>query len=135
MSRSRHVVGTREWEQDVYEHIANHGQIEGEILDEYASLADDETISPAFSYLAGIILEDEVRHHRVFEELAETMRQMGADALGMENVGFGVGMRGVPRARLCRHHGFPGRGSRLRVCAREGREAGGRRWNGIAHGS
>ncbi len=80
MSRSRHMVGTRDWEQDVYEHISNHGQVEGEILDEYASLVDDETISPAFRYLAGIILEDEVRHHRVFEELAETMRQMGADS-------------------------------------------------------
>ena len=80
MSRSRYMVGTREWEQDVFEHISNHGHVEGEILDEYARLADDETISPAFSYLAGIILEDEVRHHRVFEELAETMRQMGANS-------------------------------------------------------
>jgi len=76
MSRLRHTVGTPEWEQDIYQYVANHGQIEGEILDEYEQLADDEEIPPAFGYLARIILEDEVRHHRIFDELAETMRQM-----------------------------------------------------------
>ena len=79
MSRSHHMVGTSEWEQDVYQHVSAHGQVEGEILDEYTTLADDETISPAFSYLARIVLEDEERHHRIFEELAETMRQMGTN--------------------------------------------------------
>ena len=80
MSRSHHMVGTREWEQDIYEYVSSHGQVEGEILDEYARLSEDETISPAFSYLARIILEDEVRHHRIFEELAETLGQMGDNA-------------------------------------------------------
>jgi hypothetical protein len=74
------IVGTREWEQDIYQHVAAHGQLEGEILDEYKELADDEETSPAFSYLARMILEDEVRHHRIFDELAETFRQMVADA-------------------------------------------------------
>ena len=79
MSRSHEIVGTREWEQDIYQHVAAHGQLEGAILDEYKELADDEETSPAFSYLARMILEDEVRHHRIFDELAETFRQMGAD--------------------------------------------------------
>jgi hypothetical protein len=76
VSRRHPAVGTREWEQDIHRHVANHGQVEGEILDEYQRLADDEEIPPAFAYLAGIILEDEVRHHRIFEDLAENMRQM-----------------------------------------------------------
>jgi len=79
VSRAHKIVGTREWEQEIYQHVAAHGQLEGEILDEYRELADDEETSPAFSYLARMILEDEVRHHRIFDELAETFRQMGAD--------------------------------------------------------
>jgi hypothetical protein len=56
--------------------MADHGQVEGEILDEYQRLADDEETPPAFAYLVRIILEDEVRHHRIFEDLAENVRQM-----------------------------------------------------------
>jgi hypothetical protein len=63
----------------MYLHVADHGRVEGEILDEYSSLAVDETLSPAFRYLARIILDDEVRHHQIFDDLAETMRQMAAD--------------------------------------------------------
>jgi hypothetical protein len=79
VSRSRQKFGTREWEQDIYLHVSNHGRVEGEILDEYESLMVDETLSPAFSYLARIILEDEVRHHRIFDDLAETMGNMATD--------------------------------------------------------
>jgi hypothetical protein len=76
VSRSHPAVGTREWELDVYRHIADHAQTEGEILEDYQSLADDAEIPPAFAYLARIILDDEVRHHRIFDDLAENMRQM-----------------------------------------------------------
>ncbi len=76
MGRKRHKFGTKEWEDDVYEHVSSHGQIEGEILDEYEQLANDDSMSPAFRYLARMILDDEVRHHRVFDDLATTMRMM-----------------------------------------------------------
>ena len=76
MSKLRPIVGSREWELDIYEHVASHGQTEGEILDEYRRLVDEEEIHPAFAYLARIILDDEVRHHRIFDDLAENMRQM-----------------------------------------------------------
>jgi hypothetical protein len=79
VSRAQKIVGTREWEQDIYQHVAAHGRLEGEILEEYEDLADDEETSPAFGYLARMILEDEVRHHRIFDELAGTFRQMGTD--------------------------------------------------------
>ena len=82
MSRSRKIFGTRAWERDIYEHVASHGQVEGEILEEYQALAGEEDISPAFTYLAWMILEDEVRHHRLFDELAETMGQMGDETSG-----------------------------------------------------
>ncbi len=73
MSR-RPRFGTKEWEDAVYEHVSNHGETEGEILAEYQQLANDESMSPAFRYLAQMILVDEVRHHRVFDDLATTMR-------------------------------------------------------------
>lgn len=75
MSR-RPKFGTKEWEDAVYEHVSTHGQTEGEILAEYEQLAHDESMSPAFRYLAQMILVDEVRHHRVFDDLATTMRML-----------------------------------------------------------
>jgi hypothetical protein len=74
------AVGSQEWERDVHDHVANHGRVEREILDEYRQLVDDEETPPAFAYLARIILEDEIRHHRVFDELAEGLRQMAEGA-------------------------------------------------------
>lgn len=70
------TAGTVEWEHDVYEHLRDHGRIEGEILDQYQRLAEDDEMSPAFRYLARMILDDEVRHHRIFDELAETFRHI-----------------------------------------------------------
>ena len=55
---------------------ALRGEAEGEILDEYQRLANDKDRSAAFRYLAAMILEDEVRHHKLFADMATTMRQM-----------------------------------------------------------
>jgi hypothetical protein len=71
--KRRKEFGTKEWEDDVYDHVSSHGQVEGEILKTYQELADDEDLSPAFRYLARMILEDETRHHRIFDDLAATM--------------------------------------------------------------
>lgn len=75
-TRRRRIFGTSEWEDDVFHHVSSHGQVEGEILDEYERLANDDDMSPAFRYLARMILDDEVRHHRIFDDLAATMRAM-----------------------------------------------------------
>jgi hypothetical protein len=72
--KGRKAFGTKEWEDDIYERVSTHGQVEGEILDEYQKLANDEDMSPAFRYLAGLILADEVRHHQIFDDLAASMR-------------------------------------------------------------
>jgi len=69
----RKAFGTKEWEDDVYEHVSSHGRVEGDILAEYEQLANDEAMSPAFRYLARMILDDETRHHRIFDDLATTL--------------------------------------------------------------
>jgi hypothetical protein len=74
--KGRKAFGTKEWEDDIYEHVSTHGQVEGEILEEYQKLASDEDMSPAFRYLAGMILDDETRHHQIFDDLAATMGAM-----------------------------------------------------------
>ena len=82
MKKRRHTFGTKEWEDGVYEHLSSHGQVEGAILDEYEQLASDDDMSPAFRYLARMILDDETRHHRIFDDLATTMgilRDQGTD--------------------------------------------------------
>jgi hypothetical protein len=79
MKKRRHPFGTEEWEDSVYEHLSSHGQVEGEILDEYEQLANDEDMSPAFRYLARMILDDETRHHQIFDDLATTMRVLRED--------------------------------------------------------
>ena len=73
---STRLIGASVWEQDVFDHISGHVASEGAILDEYQRLAEDEASSPAFRYLARLILEDERRHHRLFNDLAEALRQM-----------------------------------------------------------
>ena len=72
--KGRKAFGTKEWEVDMYERVSSHGQAEGEILAEYQTLANDEDMSPAFRYLARLILDDEVRHHQIFDDLAASMK-------------------------------------------------------------
>ncbi len=71
------IVGASVWEQELYDHVCGHVVEEGAILGEFQRLADDSTCSPAFRYLARLILEDERRHHATFNDLAEAIKQMG----------------------------------------------------------
>lgn len=68
------LVGASTWEQDLFDHLTGHITTEREILEEYQHLSEDSSLSPAFRYLAGIILADEIRHHRIFAELAASVR-------------------------------------------------------------
>jgi hypothetical protein len=70
------LVGATEWEQAMYDLLSQHGAIEGAVLAEYQRLAEDPESSAAFRYLATMIMDDERRHHRIFGDLAESMRQM-----------------------------------------------------------
>jgi len=71
------ITGASVWEQELYDHACDHVAAEGAILEEYQRLAEDQSGSPAFRYLANLILADERRHHQVFNDLAESIRQMG----------------------------------------------------------
>jgi hypothetical protein len=72
---STQITGASVWEQEIYDQVSGHVVAEGSILDEYQRLADDPSGSPAFRYLAGLILADEHRHHQLFNDLAESIRQ------------------------------------------------------------
>jgi hypothetical protein len=70
------ITGASVWEQEIYDYVCGHVATEGAILDEYQRLAEDESGSPAFRYLANLILADERRHHQLFNDLAASIRQM-----------------------------------------------------------
>jgi len=67
------LVGASVWEEELYEHLTSHVENERELLQTYQQAASYSG-SAAFRYLASLIVEDEVRHHRMFEELAEALR-------------------------------------------------------------
>jgi rubrerythrin len=66
-------VGLSVWEAALLDHLTEHRQTEGELLAAYQRVVES-TQSEYVSYLFGLILEDEVRHHRIFEELANALR-------------------------------------------------------------
>jgi len=69
-----HISGASVWEQEVYDHLCGHADTEREAIAAYRTMAE-ESPSPAIRYLATMILEDEGRHHRMFADLAETVRR------------------------------------------------------------
>ena len=70
------ITGASVWEQQLYDYVTEHVKTEGAMLDEYQRLAEDQSGSPAFRYVANLILADERRHHQIFNDLAESIRQM-----------------------------------------------------------
>ena len=76
---STHIAGASVWEQEIYDHVSGHVATEGAILDEYQRLAEDPAGSPAF-VSRGLILADERRHHQLFNDLAESIRQFASCA-------------------------------------------------------
>jgi rubrerythrin len=68
-----HLRGASVWESELYEHLTTHEQHEQQLLVEYQKAADASE-SPAFQYLTSLIVEDEKRHHRVFQHLASALK-------------------------------------------------------------
>ena len=56
----------------LYAHLTNHIATERGLLEEYSDIAA-RTESKAFRYLVNLLIEDEIRHHRIFAELAESL--------------------------------------------------------------
>ncbi len=67
------LVGASVWEEELYRHLTTHARNERELLVNYQDAAS-ESGSQAFQYLVNLIVEEEVRHHRLFEELAQALR-------------------------------------------------------------
>jgi rubrerythrin len=67
------LIGASVWEVQLYEHLDSHEGRERERLVQYQQAATDSD-SPAFRYLASLIVEDEIRHHRVLRDLASALQ-------------------------------------------------------------
>jgi hypothetical protein len=60
-------------EAELFSHLSDHAAHEGALLDEYTHAAG-ATQSKALAYLIGILMEDERKHHRWFDELASSLQ-------------------------------------------------------------
>ncbi len=65
-------AGPSATDRALYAHLTNHIAAERGLLEEYSEIAD-RTESRAFRYLVNLLIEDEIRHHRIFSELAESL--------------------------------------------------------------
>ena len=61
-------------ERALFEHLTQHLESERGLLEEYARLAE-ATDSKALAYVVNLLLEDERQHHRLFTELAESLKR------------------------------------------------------------
>ncbi len=65
-------AGPSPWKRQLYAHFREHVETERAILDKYAEVAE-RTDSKAFRYLVKLLIDDEIRHHRLFSELADSL--------------------------------------------------------------
>jgi hypothetical protein len=65
-------AGPSQWERQLYKHLKEHAETEGAMLNKYADVAE-RTDSNAFRYLVKLLIDDEVRHHRLFHDLADSL--------------------------------------------------------------
>jgi rubrerythrin len=76
------AAGPSAWARELHAHLTSHVEIERGMLEEYRSVAEASS-SKAFAYLVSLLIEDEMRHHRIFLELADSLETIslrpGAD--------------------------------------------------------
>ena len=65
-------AGASQWERDLHAHLRGHVEAERALLERYAQVAEG-TDSKAFRYLVKLLMDDEIRHHRLFGELASSL--------------------------------------------------------------
>jgi hypothetical protein len=65
--------GPSAWDREIFNHLTSHVQTERGMLEEYSAIAD-KTHSEAFRYLVDLLIEDETRHHRIFQEIADSLK-------------------------------------------------------------
>jgi rubrerythrin len=75
MERTDRPIGLSVWEEEFYDLLVGHARSEAVVLDSYQRLAADAPRHVKF--LLGLILEDEERHHKLFEQWARTVGEIG----------------------------------------------------------
>jgi hypothetical protein len=65
-------AGPSAWARDLHAHLTSHVEIERGMLEEYRTAAEASS-SKAVAYLVDLLIEDEIRHHRVFMDLADSL--------------------------------------------------------------
>lgn len=61
------------WAMGIVDHVERHMDTERDVLTQYRELAED-TSDERLRYLVHLILDDEVRHHRLLDEMANWLR-------------------------------------------------------------
>lgn len=88
------------WAQKLSHYLQEHMDTEREALREYAHLAE-ETKSDQIRFLINMILDDEVRHHRIFQDMVNWIRAEHAQRDDMEtSIGFSHSPSGDERQHL-----------------------------------
>ena len=66
-------VGGSPWEIELYRMLTTHVATERSLLEDYMTAADGVG-SKALTYLVNLLVDDEKRHHRMFLDLAESLK-------------------------------------------------------------
>jgi rubrerythrin len=82
----------------MFTYLTQHTRLEGAMLEEYVNTAEG-TPSKALKYLVNLLVEDEHRHHRFFNELASSLKSE-AELSGVEPVIPRLDLRLVDSADL-----------------------------------
>jgi len=64
--------GPSVWERELWTHLTSHVAAERDLLEKYSAVAK-QSQSKAFGYLVNLLIEDEIRHHRIFNQLAKSL--------------------------------------------------------------
>jgi hypothetical protein len=91
-------LGASIWEHELFSFLTEHTRREGAMLQEYVGVAE-QTESKALAYVINLLLEDERRHHRFFDELAASLKSE-AELSGVEPVIPRLDLRLVPRTEM-----------------------------------
>jgi len=69
------IVGASTWEAELFKHLQAHGKSEEQAQKDYGEIA--AVIEEGdVRFLIELILEDEIRHHRLIAQLAEALRTL-----------------------------------------------------------
>ena len=76
MTTNEIPTGLSVWEQDVYQLLIDHVAKESQVVDQYDELLEGSTDHVRF--LLELIVEDELRHHALYDQWAATFKSFGS---------------------------------------------------------